>query len=176
MKVRTLEKGSQIGGAKREGKSKQDWEKGSKIADFDVMIIIIHRPGRENIADSLSRLDHSDVDCGREAPEKVFDSAHVQASKHKSFQTADVMMSEPDGHLWSSDVSILLEPDWNQQLVEDYAKDRKMKHLIERLKKNDELQRSYRWNARECHLLLETAGRWRIQRIPFIMFFFCLNI
>ena len=100
------------------------------LADFDVAII--HRPGRENIADSLSRLDHSDVDCSREGPEKMFDLA--QASKPESFQTADVTTSEPDGQLWSSEVSILLEPDWKQQLVEDYAKDRKMKHLIERLK------------------------------------------
>ena len=61
-------------------------------------------------------------------------------------------------------MSILLEldRDWKQQLVEDYAKDRKMKHLIERLKKNDELQSSYRWNAKEGQLLLETEGRWRL--------------
>ena len=72
-------------------------------------------------------------------------------------------MSEPDGQLWS-EVSILLEPDWKQQLVEDYAncKDRKMKHLIERLKKNDGLQSSYRWNAKEGQLLRETEGCWRL--------------
>ena len=128
------------------------------LADFDVTII--HRPERENIADSLSRLDHSDVDCGRESLEKIFDSAH--ASKPESFQTADVTMSEPDGQLWSSEGSILLEPDWKQQLIEDYAKDRKMKHLIERLKKNDGLQSSYRWNAKEGQLLLETECRWRL--------------
>ena len=101
----------------------------------------------------------SDVDCGREGPKKMFDSA--QASKPESLQTADVTMSEPDGQLWRSEVSILLEPDWQKQLVEDYAKNRKMKHLIERLKKNDGLQSSYRWNAKEDHLLPETEGRWR---------------
>ena len=37
-----------------------------------------------------------------------------------------------------------------------------MKHLIERLKKNDGLQSSYRWNAKEGQLLLETEGRWRL--------------
>ena len=142
------------------------------LVDFDVTIIIIHRPGRENIADSLSRLDHSDIDCGREGLEKMFDSA--QASKPKSLQTADVTMSEPDGQLWSWEVSILLEPDWKQQPVEDYAKDRKMKLLIERLMKNDGLQSSYRWNAKEGQLLLETAGRWRLQWIPILMFFFFL--
>ena len=61
-------------------------------------------------------------------------------------------MSEPDRQLLSSEVSILLEPDWKQQLVKDYAKDRKMKHLIERLKKNDGLQNSYRWNTKEGRL------------------------
>ena len=128
------------------------------LADFDVTII--HRPGRENIADSLSRLDHSDVDCGREGPEKMFNSA--QASKPESFPTADVTMSEPDGQLWSLEVLILLQPDWKQQLVKDYAKDRKMKHLIEGLKKNDGHQSSYRWNAKEGQPLLETEGRWRL--------------
>ena len=131
----------------KSGLSKREARWVEFLADFDVTII--HRPGRENIADSLSRLDHSDVDCSREGPEKMFDSA--QASKPESFQTADVTMSEPDGQLWSSEVSILLEPDWKQQLVEDYAKDRKMKHLIERLKKIDGLQSSYRWNAKEGH-------------------------
>ena len=142
----------------KSGLSKREARWVEFLADFDVTII--HRPGRENIADSLSRLDHSDVDCSREGPEKMFDLA--QASKPESFQTADVTTSEPDGQLWSSEVSILLEPDWKQQLVEDYAKDRKMKHLIERLKKNDGLQSSYRWNAKEGQLLLETEGRWRL--------------
>ena len=82
------------------------------LADFDVAII--HRPGRENIADSLSRLDHSDVECSREGPEKMFDSA--QASKPESFQTADVTMSEPDGQLWNSEVSILLGQTGNNNL------------------------------------------------------------
>ena len=49
-----------------------------------------------------------------------------------------------------------------QQLVQDYAKDRKMKQLIERLKKSDRLQSSYRWKAKEGQLLLETEGRWRL--------------
>ena len=117
----------------KSGLSKREARWVEFLADFDVTII--HRPGRGNIADSLSRLDHSDVDCGREDPKKMFDSA--QASKPETFQTADVTMSEPDGQLWSSEVSILLEPDWKQQRVEDYAKDRKMKRLIERLKKFD---------------------------------------
>ena len=142
----------------KSGLSKREARWVEFLADFDVTII--HRPGRENIADSLSRLDHSDVDCSREGPEKMFDLA--QASKPEPFQTADVTTSEPDGQLWSSEVSILLEPDWKQQLVEDNAKDRKMKHLIERLKKNDGLQSSYRWNAKEGQLLLETEGRWRL--------------
>ena len=86
----------------KSGLSKREARWVEFLADFDGSII--HRPGRENIADSLSRLDHSDVDCSREGPEKMFDSA--QASKPEYFQTADVTMRKPDGQLWSSEVSI----------------------------------------------------------------------
>lgn len=124
----------------KSGLSKREARWAEFLAEFDVTFI--HRPGRENIADALSRLQSA-------APEE------------QSTATADPN-GEPDGKLQAAEVWTLAEPKWKRELVEGYRRDKKMKHVIQRLQKSPRLQTPYQWNEKEKRLYLHSEDGRRL--------------
>ena len=104
------------------------------LADFEVDII--HCPGKQNVADALSRVD--------------------EAPRESSVTRVD------DGNLAAVQVTLLSDPDFKKQLARGYRTDRKLRHIIKRLKKNPGTQGSYQWDGDLKCLFLVTRDEKRL--------------
>lgn len=126
----------------KSGLSKREARWVEFLADFDVDII--HCSGKENIADALSRLE----------------SAVPDADDLKSTETGG------KGELIGIMVSIQADPDFKKRLARGYRTDKKMRHIIKRLKENPSWARPYRWDAalRKLFLVAEDQERLCIPR------------
>ena len=103
------------------------------LADFDVEII--HCAGRENMADALSRVD----------------------------STPETPLSETEsGGLMVTRTEIQASKDFNRWLAKGYKLDKKMCHIIKRLKKNPGSCKQYRWDSAQERLYLISGERERL--------------
>ena len=121
------------------------------LADYDVEIV--HRPGKENMADPLSRI----TDEGNDQVNRCSESHSCLATDSNNDEDAYDVLSDVGG----TEVSICAEPKFKGLLAEGYSKDKKMKRTIDRLKRNPKLEDPYFWNSLEERLYLRTDGRQR---------------
>ena len=120
------------------------------LADYDVEIV--HRPGKENMADPLSRI----TDEGNDQVTRCSESHSCLATDSNNDE--DDVLSD----VGVTEVSICAEPKFKGLLAEGYSKDKKMKRTIDRLKRNPKLEDPYFWNSLEERLYLRTDGRQRL--------------
>ena len=74
---------------------------------------------------------------------------------------------ESDAHdnsedLRTAEVSVSVEPRFQEQLTTGYSRDKKMRHIIQRIKRNRKLQDPYFWNAQEEKLYFLSDGVRRL--------------
>ena len=146
------------------------------LADFDVTLV--HQQGKVNIADPLSCVDEeSSVDLHDPETGEVTESASMKRSeKMGTSEDADGSVFlfcnedyglESDAHnnsegLRTAEVSVSVEPRFQEQVTTGYSRDKKMRHIIQRIKRNRKLQDPYFWNAREEKLYFLSDGFRRL--------------
>ena len=74
---------------------------------------------------------------------------------------------ESDAHdnsedLRTAEVSVSVEPRFQEQLTTGYSRDKKMRHIIQRIKRNPKLQYPYFWNAQEENFYFLSNGVRRL--------------
>ena len=74
---------------------------------------------------------------------------------------------ESDAHdnsedLRTAEVSVSVEPRFQEQLTTGFSRDKKMRHIIQRIKRNPKLQDPYFWNAQEKKLYFLSDGVRRL--------------
>ena len=143
--------------------SKREARWAELLAEFDVEIV--HRPGRENLADPLSRI--ADVEDGQisDSPKTGSNLAMVRTNEEGDL-FGNVGISEVDEStakdLRITEVSISMEPRFKEHLTEGYHQDKKMRHIIKRIEKNPRLQDPYFWNVQEERLYFLSDGNRRL--------------
>ena len=66
------------------------------------------------------------------------------------------------GDLRTAEVSVSVEPRFQEQITTGYSRDKKMRHIIQRIKRNPKLQDPYFWNAQEEKLYFLSDGVRRL--------------
>ena len=138
--------------------SKREARWAELLAEFDVEIV--HRPGKENLADPLSRV--TDVeDCQISDPSRNVRKTDEGEDSHHDvkMRVADESTAEDLG---LTEVSVSMEPRFKELLTEGYHQDKKMRHIIQRLERNPKLQDPYVWNIPEKRLYFLSEGNRRL--------------
>ena len=65
-------------------------------------------------------------------------------------------------NLRTEEVSVSVEPTFQEQITTEYSRDEKMRHIIQRIKRNPKLQDLYFWNAQEEKLYFLSDGVGRL--------------
>ena len=114
------------------------------LADFDMSIV--HKPGKENVADPISRLS----------------STSTQSLKNPTSVTSE--RNNPSGELFLLENVILEDPEMTNLLEEGYKADPRMAKIISTLKscKWSGLHKRYHWNAVTKRLYLREHPKWRL--------------